>query len=50
MSALTTPKCKQPSQARATGTTHVVWGMLYGLTQWGVTVAEVLSDAGYAEL
>ena len=26
----------------------VVWGMLYGMTQWEETIAEVLSDAGYA--
>ena len=30
------------------GTTHVVWGMLYGLTQWEVTLAEMLSGEGYA--
>jgi len=30
------------------GTTQVVWGMLYGMTQWEKTIAEVLSDAGYA--
>lgn len=30
------------------GTTHVVWGMLYGLTQWEVTMAEMLSKEGYA--
>jgi arylsulfatase len=30
------------------GTTKVVWGMLYGLTQWEVTIAEKFSDAGYA--
>jgi arylsulfatase len=30
------------------GTTMVVWGMLYGMTQWERTIAEVLSDAGYA--
>jgi arylsulfatase len=30
------------------GTTKVVWGMLYGLTQWERTIAEILSDAGYA--
>jgi arylsulfatase len=30
------------------GTTKVVWGMLYGLTQWERTIAEILSDSGYA--
>jgi arylsulfatase len=30
------------------GTTHVVWGQLYGLTQWEITIAELLSDEGYA--
>jgi arylsulfatase A-like enzyme len=30
------------------GTTKVVWGMLYGMTQWEVTMAELFSDAGYA--
>jgi len=30
------------------GTTKVVWGMLYGLTQWEKTMAELFSDAGYA--
>lgn len=30
------------------GTTKVVWGMLYGLTNWEVTMAELMSDAGYA--
>lgn len=30
------------------GTTKVVWGMLYGMTQWEKTVAELMSDAGYA--
>lgn len=29
------------------GTTKVVWGQLYGLTQWEVTIAELLSDRGY---
>ena len=49
------PQCTPSRSATMTGrfairsgTTHVVWGMLYGLTQWEVTVAEVLSDAGYA--
>jgi len=30
------------------GTTKVVWGMLYGLVQWERTIAEILSDQGYA--
>lgn len=30
------------------GTTKVVWGQLYGLTQWEITIAELLSDEGYA--
>jgi arylsulfatase A-like enzyme len=30
------------------GTTKVVWGMLYGLTSWEVTMAELMSEAGYA--
>ena len=30
------------------GTTKVVWGQLYGMTQWEVTIAELLSDKGYA--
>lgn len=30
------------------GTTKVVWGMLYGMTQWESTLAEGFSDAGYA--
>lgn len=29
------------------GTTKVVWGMLYGLTQWEVTIPELLSEQGY---
>ena len=29
------------------GTTRVVWGMLYGLTNWEVTMAELFSGAGY---
>ena len=29
------------------GTTKVVWGVLYGLTNWEVTMAELMSDAGY---
>lgn len=30
------------------GTTKVVWGQLYGMTQWERTIAELLSDEGYA--
>ncbi|MFT5299907.1 MAG: arylsulfatase A-like enzyme [Mariniblastus sp.] len=30
------------------GTTKVVWGQLYGMTQWEITIAEMLSDHGYA--
>jgi arylsulfatase len=29
------------------GTTKVVWGMLYGLTNWEITMAELFSEAGY---
>jgi len=29
------------------GTTKVVWGMLYGLTNWEITIAELFSSAGY---
>ena len=29
------------------GTTRVVWGMLYGLTNWEVTMAELFSSADY---
>lgn len=30
------------------GTHSVVWGMLYGMTQWEETIAELLSRQGYA--
>ena len=30
------------------GTTKVVWGMLYGLTNWEITIAELMSSQGYA--
>ena len=30
------------------GTDRVVWGMLYGMTGWEKTMAELFSDAGYA--
>ena len=29
------------------GTTRVVWGQLYGMTNWEVTLAELFADAGY---
>ena len=30
------------------GTTKVVWGQLYGMTQWEITLPELLSEQGYA--
>ncbi|MHC4830126.1 MAG: sulfatase-like hydrolase/transferase, partial [Planctomycetota bacterium] len=30
------------------GTTKVVWGMLYGMTSWEVTLPEILAEQGYA--
>ena len=30
------------------GTSKVVWGMLYGMTQWEQTIPELLSEQGYA--
>ena len=30
------------------GTTKVVWGVLYGMTQWEVTLPELLSEKGYS--
>ena len=30
------------------GTTKVVWGVLYGLTQWEKTIAELVSEQGYS--
>ena len=30
------------------GTSSVVWGRLYGMTQWEVTLPEILSEEGYA--
>ena len=48
------PQCTPTRSALMTGrrpirsgTTRVVWGMLYGLTNWEVTLAELFSDAGY---
>jgi arylsulfatase len=29
------------------GTTKVVWGMLYGMTQWEKTIPELMSEQGY---
>ncbi len=29
------------------GTTSVVWGMLYGMTNWEITIAELMSSQGY---
>ena len=48
------PQCTPTRSALMTGrrpirsgTTRVVWGMLYGLTNWEVTMAELFSAAGY---
>ena len=30
------------------GTTKVVWGVLYGMTNWEITFPELLSDKGYS--